>query len=85
MARTSLRAPAKALLSNSFSLLDGDGKAEVGFTLPPGSTVAMIGATFDFAYVVLEPLALPGPGNVLQAQKVAISLVSNAVSLTFVP
>ena len=83
--RLTFSSPDEALLSNSFSVLDGDGKANATFTLPSSSPVSLIGMTFHYAYVVFDPPSFTGFGNFIRVQPVTLNMVSNTVSLTFVP
>lgn len=46
--------PNMAPLSGSFGVLDAKGNAQASFTLPAGLPPALVGLTFDHAYVVLQ-------------------------------
>ena len=53
-------------------LLDGQGQATAQFSLPPGSSLSLAGATLNHAYAVIDLKVL------------AFDLASNAVPLTLV-
>ena len=81
----SLFAPHLALLTDSSSTLDADGRAIATFDLPPGAPLSLIGLTASFAYLVFESGASSGSSNYFQFQPLRAAWVSSSVALTFVP
>jgi hypothetical protein len=63
-------------LNNSFTVLDGQGKSQAFFILPSGANPNLVGVTVNHAYAVIGFVPPPIP---------VITLVSNAVALTFAP
>ncbi len=69
-----MSAPNAPPLSGSLGTLDATGSASAAFTVPPGTSPALVGLRLDHAFAVLDPAASP-----------FVRLVSNPMILVLTP